>query len=668
MSAHISLNGTGKAITDGASVRFNLPRKLMYPPVRSGVDLGGVQVSGEACAYEILKDVDSKRLLEKASLFLTPYAWREGRLFSSKPANSSDGTFSVTRATTATRVNAAGLVELVPYNLLTYSEQFNNVVWTAGSSSITPNAATSPIGTLTADRLTADGANFPHYASQNSTLSANSYTYSVYVKADTNNFFQIRGFSAFGAPYANFNLSSGVVGTTGAGVTSSISSAGNGWYRCTMTFTSLAATSGIGLYIVTNASAAPGETNSLSTSVFLWGAQLNEGTSALDYQATETRLNIPRLDYSLGSCPNILLEPQRTNAARWSEQFEDVLWQKISSNITANATTSPSGNLNADKFFCDTSNTDHRIRLGSTIAAGNTVTFSCYAKKAEFKYFRLGANAGGTNSALFDLESGTVVSSSGGAIGSIVALQNGWYRCITTAIVGSVLDSFILDNSLNQVYLGDGISGIFLWGAQLEAGAYATSYIPTTSASVTRNADVISRGNIFTNGLVTASGGTWFVDFRNNIPILSQSAGDFFMLSQFGNFTGAYLRFTTDAALPLRLRLIKRTGGVNTTIFDSTTTILKIAIKWNGSTADVFANGVKVVSATAFTETDLNFINNAGNATKVFNSMALFPTPLTDGEMSMLTSGVYTPALAYAQLGLVSESPACLDSSVNALL
>jgi hypothetical protein len=592
-------------------------------------------------------DMDYERLLNRASLLVTPTLYKEGVLYPQIPTYNSNGDFSVTRATTATRVNAAGLVELVPYNLLTYSEQFNNVAWTAGSSSITPNAATSPIGTLTADRLTADGANFPHFASQNSTLSANSFTYSVYVKADTNNFFQIRGFSAFGAPYANFNLSSGVVGTTGAGVTSSISSAGNGWYRCTMTFTSLAATSGIGLYIVTNASATPGESNTLTTSVFLWGAQLVEGTSALDYQATETRLNIPRLDYSLGSCPNILLEPQRTNLNTFSEEFNNATFWLRGTGVSVNANTSnsPSGTLTADTITGAT---------GPFVWTGAGTFFRAYTGMSVSTAYTFSAYLKGTGSVTMTWRDGTT----GGNNSLVCNLTSSWQRFEITRTTGAA--------TLSMAIVFHSASGNFdAWGGQMELGAYATSYIPTSSASVTRNADVISRGNIFTNGLITASGGTWFVDFRNNRVLTRDSTGLNIYLATNTSVSDGFF-FATNP-FGSRLRIV-RNPGFNV-LFDTTTDTAKIAIKWNGTTADIFVNGVKVVSNHAYTQTLFQALGgDGGGVPKYINSMALFPTPLTDGECSMLTSGIYTPALAYAQLGLVSESPACLDSSVNALL
>jgi hypothetical protein len=609
-------------------------------------------------------------LLTQASLVVTPNGYKEGTLYSVVP-NNSNGDFSVTRATTATRVNAAGLVELVPYNLFTYSEMFANAAWTKSASSVTANSTTAPNGTLTADTWQGDGTAASHRivpVQQISAISGTAYTASCYVKKNTNNFFQLYFLAGqFGSnAFANFDVNNGVLGTVGAQATAAtITDVGNGWYRCSMTSTAIStATSGINFTLITSATSTRNESNSLDTSLFLWGAQLNEGTLK-DYQATETRLNIPRLDYSLGSCPNILLEPQRTNLALRSEEFDNsTVWVKSAAGtgvppiVTANSGVAPDGTNTADRVQLNRGvgnlvSDSSVLRQQVTVSITATTSISIYIKSYDNNTYSV------------------VFSNSGVTVSQKITVTNQWQRVTLTGISAGTIANI-------EVQLREGVFGItgqsvtadlLLWGAQLEAGAYPTSYIPTTSASVTRNADVISRGNIFTNGLVTAAGGTWFVDLRNNVVYtggITQSQ----LLGLGNDAVGAtanniFLACTSGS----RVRVWKQIAGTPTSLFATTTDTAKIAIKWNGATADVFVNGVKVVTSTAFTTTDLESLRTIQTQHPYnINSMALFPTPLTDGEMSMLTSGVYTPALAYAQLGLVSESPACLDSSVNALL
>jgi len=173
------------------------------------------------------------------------------------------------------------LVEEARTNLLLRSEEFDNASWNsaAGARTVTANNQIAPDGTTTADTITADGTSAAHFVSQSVTFSTVSYAYSVFAKAGTNNFLQLRVFSTVGGMFANFNLSTGVVGTVGTGTgstpTSSIQAYANGWYRCTMVFTpTTATTSSVATYIVDSASAGGGATNSLSTSVIIWGAQL----------------------------------------------------------------------------------------------------------------------------------------------------------------------------------------------------------------------------------------------------------------------------------------------------------------------------------------------------------------------------------------------------------
>ena len=210
--------------------------------------------------------------------------------------------------------------------------------------------------------------------------------------------------------------------------------------------------------------------------------------------------NVPRLDYSNGSCPSILVESQRTNLNTYSEDFSNGSYTKISCSITANVTIAPDGNTTADKIVENNDLTAHTMFKDIAVTINNPYTLSVFAKSGERTKLWLDFFSG-LNLAVFDLSNGTVITTLGsGLTASIVSYSNGWYRCsITQNAVSAILYPNIaptINNTTSPTYQGNGTSGIYIWGAQIEAGSYATSYIPTTSASVTRNADVITDSTI----------------------------------------------------------------------------------------------------------------------------------------------------------------------------
>ena len=577
-------------------------------------------------------------LLDTASLIVTPNAYKEGKLYSVIPSDGS-GDFTFTRATTATRVNSSGLVELVPYNLLTYSEQLSN--WTnIQFVTVTDNVETAPNGTLTASRINETAVTNVHRLFLNPTVSANKHTYSVYLKAGTRNwaFLRLDGLSIDQRTW--FDIQNGTIGTTSGDHTATIEDAGNGWYRCSVSIAGTTYdTTPLAIIGLATANGVFNYAGDVNEYIYAWGAQLVEGTNALPYQKTETRLNIPRIDYSLGGCPNILLEPQRTNLATYSEQFDDASWNKINSSVTANADISPDGYTNADRIYDNATSGQHRVGKNISVVSATTYTFSVFAKKGSLRYcYLLTAAGGATDRYYFDLQDGVSIT----AGGKIEDYGSGWYRIsaqVTAADTDNKLFAFNLtDSPSSATYSGTGTGYHMIYGYQVEAGDYATSYIPTTTASVTRNYDIPSLTNIYTSGKLSASGGTWFTHLVNNVPRTRDSGGGVGLrLSNVA--ANNVFHISTPSGSNQRYWIRKIVGGANTDLYSTLTDEIKVAIKWNGSTADVFVNGVKVVAATAFTSVDLENLNvNNGNIPYYISSMLLAPTPLTDDQLATLTT------------------------------
>jgi hypothetical protein len=191
----------------------------------------------------------------------------------------------------------------------------------------------------------------------------------------------------------------------------------------------------------------------------------------------------------------LLIEEQRTNLLTYSEQFDNAAWTKTAATITVNATVSPDGATTADKIVEDATNNWHGAR--QVAGSGTVGIFSFYAKAAERSRLWV---AGDTPdfvaaTAVFNISNGTVQSGTG----TITAVGNGWYRCsISTTVSARGCTIALATDAGTAIRVGDGTSGAFVYGAQLEAGAFATSYIPTIASTVTRSADVATiTGSLF---------------------------------------------------------------------------------------------------------------------------------------------------------------------------
>jgi len=350
---------------------------------------------------------------------------------------------------------------------------------------------------------------------------------------------------------------------------------------------------------------------------------------------------VPRLSYMYGSCPAVLAEPQRTNLDPNSQTFSGwVLTNSGGTTVTTVSASNPYNFSTVAKVIPDAVLGQHRPFTTINYSAAGRIWV--IAKSAGYDYLSFGETgsvAGG--SIIFNLSNGTISGSAAGYTGEISSLGGGWYKCSLNIIQTGAFSRFIVVRNANSTadYTGDGTSGVLIAHKQMEVGAYDTTSILTSGATATRVADSFSRSNIYTNGLISASGGTWFVELRGNIPYTRDaSINSLFVADTNLGSTNGFV-FRNQGSANSRLFLAKRVAGAETTIYQTTTDTAKIAVKWDGTSCDVFANGTKVTSASSFTTTLMEFlIANGNDVPKFIQQMALFPIPLTDAQCQTLTT------------------------------
>ena len=349
--------------------------------------------------------------------------------------------------------------------------------------------------------------------------------------------------------------------------------------------------------------------------------------------------NVPRIDYTGGGCPHILSEPERTNLVTYSEALTST------TNVTSSNTTSPDGTLSGLKLNETTSNSQHygTSYEASVVDDGTIYTISFYIKKGTYDLVKVYTQSSRIAASIYITFSTESTTASGSDFVSdsdfMEDAGNGWYRVgfsATANSTGSV--SIYLSPKDLTTYVGDVSQYTEYWGAQIEAGSYATSYIPTSGSTVTRNQDVFTRDGI--GSLINDSEGVLFAEIAALSDDLTYRE---ISLSDGTSTNRIEIRYTTNSN---RIQVLIRNGSYLALQYDVSSIVdfNKVAFKWKTGDFALWVNGVeRATDATAFATSGLNRLafdqSPSGNEFygKV-KQLQVYNTALTDTQLAALTS------------------------------
>jgi hypothetical protein len=520
-----------------------------------------------------------------------------------------DPRITFTRTTTA-RYYDGKTTAKAEENLLLYSAGFNETNWAKTNTTVTANNAVAPDGTTTAETLLATAANATTL--QTITAVAGDYTFSVWLR-------RVAG-------TGNVDISSHSDGTW---VTQSITSS---WARYTVTQTLTAGSRTPGIRIVTD-----------TDSVEVWGAQLEQRSTVTAYTPTTTQPitnYIPvlqtavagqaRFDHNpvTGESLGLLIEEQRTNLITRSEQFNDSAWGFRNYNngtlasVFANERIAPDGTQTVDTInFVGAASLVRAFRF--SCSTNETYTFSIWADATNATYaldlaFGLAGVRQGSANLMFRI----------GVNGTLVRKS---YTFTTPSTNCDSLEIIISKG-------GTSASGYaYVWGAQLEAGAFPTSYIPTVASSVTRNADAASMTGVNFSSWYRADEGTIFTEIR---PVaLAATSG----VTINDNSTSNRIRVTTNSVTD---QTLVTTGGTSQATLDGGTPVaninMKLASTFKVNDFALSLNAGTVATDTAGTVPVVNQLQIGAETTTVGNltlkKVAFYPKRLTNSELQSLTT------------------------------
>ena len=372
------------------------------------------------------------------------------------------------------------------------------------------------------------------------------------------------------------------------------------------------------------------------------------------------RLNYPLIDGVVQGCPSLLLEPQRINVIQYSEDFSQGYWTKDGSSVTSGFI-SPDGTANAFKIVENSSNSFHRVGI-ATFTANVYRTLSFFAKKGERNYVSLFENNTvnpARKGVIFDLENGAFYNNNESFYfnAQIENYGNGWYRCSAYfQNTGLCVPSIgISADGLTNSYQGDGTSGIYIWGAQLEEAIYPTSYIPNygTALGATRSAETCNNAgdvNTFNDseGVLFAEVSALANDLTNRyIAISDGTTSNRILFRYFDGLSNSVSLFVAFGGV-IQAEINYQTEDIKDTS--------KFAIKYKVNDFSLWVNGFEVgVDTSGSVPTGLSTLSfsNAGGTLPFYGNtkqIQYFDTALNDTDLETLTSWDSFSDMAIGQL------------------
>jgi hypothetical protein len=372
------------------------------------------------------------------------------------------------------------------------------------------------------------------------------------------------------------------------------------------------------------------------------------------------RLDYPLLDGVVQSCPALLLEPSRTNYLLYSEDFSD--WTDAFSDVTENQIVSPDGNATADKVQNSGASSFGRVEITLSLTSGSNIFYSVFVKKNDYDTITIridGTNVGGSgnSNATYDFvySTETISRRTGGTATSTLVedFGNGWYR-----IGIELTNSTVTKATIYPSYGNTQTNSHYVWGAQLEQGDYPTSYIPTTTFSVTRNADECNSAG--TTAEFNDSEGVLFAELKGLNE--TDSSTGYIVLNDGSTTTNAiFIQYRNTGELRLY------NGGTSTPELiyrDASADLtenIKLAIKYGTTTGSykIYINGFSQTLQGSFVATSMSGLSKlqfaySNGTSNPFRGKAkqlmTFNEALTDSELEQVTSWTSFGEMAKGQL------------------